>query len=277
MKEKATKLNLGAGSAWTPLPGWCVVDHHVGLLGTSQAWNIPYPDKSFDTVYSSHMIEHISHFKIEEVVCEINRVMQVGGVLRLMTPHLRKLATAYVNNDVETMKHFIEEDGGDIRMDLGLGQAFMGFITSPGYDNFLCDSEMSRPIAGYAHVYCYDFQMLSGLLAYYGFGEIRECDADDTVIADHRKLRTLKYDRDKDHSLIVECRKVKDVKFDVKKSVIYTGPYDIPKIPKRARSLLTRAAMLATSTVEGVAYRLAKKVLRPDPRSAALHPANEAT
>ena len=51
-----------------------------------------------------------------------------------------------------------------IRTDLGLGGMLMSFIVTPGQDTVLIDRELKKFIAGYAHLYSYDFKMLSVLL-----------------------------------------------------------------------------------------------------------------
>lgn len=256
---RPTKLNLGAGHDWKPIEGWTKVDHNRGLLNARQAWDTGYPDKSFETVFCSHMFEHISHFKIEEVICEINRVLKKGGVLRILTPNLKKLAEAYVSQNASLMDTYIAEDGSGIRKNLGLGQAFMGFLVSPGYDNFVFDSNARSAIAGYGHLFSYDFEMLSGLLSHYGFGQITEPSIDESRIKEHRKLRACSHDRDKRHSLVVECVKERDSQFEPAKSLLYSGPYDIPNIGKN-QQIITRAVMRVTSALDGAVYKTAKAI-----------------
>lgn len=206
------------------------------------------------------MIEHISHFKIEEVLCEINRVMKVGGILRVLTPDLKKLARAYVDQDKDLLKKYIEEDDSGIRSDLGAGQAFMSFLVSPGYDNFLCDSDLSRPLAGYGHVFCYDFEMLSGLLKRYGFGEIRNPSIDDSLIPEHKELRNGPYDKDRLHTLVVECKKERDAHYSVETCILHGGPYHIPSIGKN-QQLITRPVMRVTSWLDGILYKTIKTLV----------------
>jgi SAM-dependent methyltransferase len=255
----ATKLNLGAGATWKPIDGWCVVDHStISTRKAPQAWKIPYPDGAFEAVFCSHMIEHISHFRIEQVVCEINRVLRPGGVLRLLTPNLRKLAEAYVNNDRETMAKYLAEDGSGIRSDLGPGQAFMGFIVSQGYDNYLVDSQMSELVAGYGHLYSYDFEMLSGLLRRYGFGSIEEPSIHESKIAEHKLLRTCQYDEDALHSLVVECVKTSDTRWEPERSVMRNTKYTEAKGARL--HFLTPKVIAISSVFEGLAYFLYRKL-----------------
>jgi hypothetical protein len=234
------KFNLGAGHSWKK-EGWEVLDHDVVAKPFNlrkQAWILPYRDGSFEIVFCSHVIEHISHFKIEPVLCEINRVMQRGGILRLATPDLKTLASAYVNNDKVKMERYIQEDGSGIKTTLGLGQALMNFIVSAGGDNFMLSSDFSEIIAGYGHVYCFDYEILAGLLKYYGFHEIRSCDVNDSAIAEHKELRNDPYDKEADYALIIECRKEKYVPFSYDHALLHTGPYKITDLIPKPNSLL---------------------------------------
>ena len=225
--EKCKKLNLGAGYGWKK-EGWISLDHSKsdGLLKLSkQAWDIPHDDEKFEIIFCSHMIEHIPHFKIEQMICEINRVMKKGGILRLLTPALRKLATAYVNNDIDSMKRYTEDGGMMIKKDLGLGHVFMNFLVSEGLDNKILSSDYSEVIAGYAHVYCYDYEMLSKILSHYGFENIKECTIDESEIEDHKELRLNPYDEGASFSLIVECKKKEYIPFLHDKALLYGGVY----------------------------------------------------
>ena len=74
---KYNKLNLGSGSQWRK-DGWEVLDHMIVTNPFNlreQAWELPYPDEQFDIIFCSHVIEHISHFKIEQVISEINNML----------------------------------------------------------------------------------------------------------------------------------------------------------------------------------------------------------
>lgn len=51
------------------------------------ATNLPFPDKSFDTVVSWEVIEHIPDRKEEIMVQEVGRVLRPGGSFYLSTPH----------------------------------------------------------------------------------------------------------------------------------------------------------------------------------------------
>jgi SAM-dependent methyltransferase len=231
-----TKLNLGGGYRWRK-DGWENLDHD-GIYNpfgfALQAWQLPHRDESFTACFASHILEHIPHFFIEKTICEINRVMKAGGVLRILTPDLKKLARAYVNNEQDAMKLYLQEDGSNIKLDqrLGSGVVFLNFIVSPGFDSFLISSDFSQVISGYAHLYCYDYQMLSGLLDFYGFDRIRACSIEDSEIPDHKLLRKVPYDIDREHSLIIECHKRIYIPFSPEKALLPQCPRRIHLSPK---------------------------------------------
>ncbi len=266
IKPKATKLNLGAGACWKPLEGWCVSDHRKGWLKVQQAWDLPYADKSFEVVFCSHMIEHVPSAKAEKVFYEINRVLKPGGVLRLLTPDLRKLAEAYVHNDREKMALYRMEDGSSVSDALGLGHAMVNFIISPGYDNYIIDHEFRGVTAAYGHMFCYDMEMMQGLLTRYGFTDIARMDIDESRISEHRLLRAKEHDADKHHSLVVECIKEKDATFDPKRLLLQSSPFDMNVIGKK-ESVLTRSTMRIVGTAEAILYRTAKLLLKDLPKS----------
>jgi len=172
------KLNLGASPIWRK-EGWHVLDHKLekteGNKIAGDATAMDLADGSCDVVFCSHVFEHIPHTKLPLVLSEINRVLKTGGILRLLTPDLKKIAKAYVDNDEEFFREAKEEDPS-LRTDLGFGGMMMNFIVSPGQDTILVDRNVNGFIAGYAHVYSYDFNMLKVMLDKLGFYNILQKD-----------------------------------------------------------------------------------------------------
>ena len=188
-------LNLGASPIWHK-PGWHVLDHKLakteGYVIAGKAESMDLPDESCDVVFCSHVFEHIPHTRLPLVLSEINRVLRPEGVLRALTPDLGKIATAYVQQDQEFFQVAKEEDPS-IRTDLGLGGMLMNFIVSPGQDTILVDRTVSEFIAGYAHLYSYDFKMLKIMLERLGgplsVNSTYQMAADDTPSQQQQKLR----------------------------------------------------------------------------------------
>ena len=170
------KLNVGASPIWSK-EGWHTLDHKfrentdTSLQG--DAANIPLEKETCSTVFTSHMFEHIPHVKLEEILLEFNRVLEEDGVLRILTPDLKKVAKAYIEEDENFFKEAKLEDES-LRTDLGFGGMFMNFIVSPGQDTALFNRSLNQFIAGYAHLYSYDFNMLKILLERTGFYHVKE-------------------------------------------------------------------------------------------------------
>ncbi|MDC0092776.1 methyltransferase domain-containing protein [Alphaproteobacteria bacterium] len=183
------KLNVGPSPIWDK-DGWYTLDHKTrdesvtSLQG--DAANIPLNNDTCSTVFTSHMFEHIPHVKLEKILLEFNRVLSQDGVLRILTPDLKKIARAYVSEDQNFFDKAKLEDE-NIRTDLGFGGMFMNFIVSPGQDTALYDRGLSEFIAGYAHLYSYDFKMLKILLERTGFHCVEQKQFCESEIEDYQE------------------------------------------------------------------------------------------
>jgi hypothetical protein len=172
---KKIKLNVGASPIWDK-DGWHTLDHKPrensenSILG--DAGNIPIESAACSVIFCSHMFEHIPHTRLENILLEFNRVLDANGILRILTPDLKKIAKAYADDDHEFFALARREDE-NIRTDLGLGGMFMNFVVSPGQDTALFNRQLNEFISGYAHIYLYDFQMLKILLERCGFNDVR--------------------------------------------------------------------------------------------------------
>lgn len=253
------KLNVGASPIWSK-EGWHTLDHKKrgerarSIIG--DAAHIPLEADSCGAVFCSHMFEHIPHVKLESILLEFNRVLAKDGILRILSPDLKKIARAYVDENKDFFKEALEEDE-NIRTDLGFGGMFMNFVVSPGQDTALFNRQLNEFISGYAHVYLYDFEMMKILLARCGFAKIEHrkfCDSDLTELQEplhvvgmepvwknfnkefYRQNGLVHYydeksgqyninfevtgfDRDPLTSLIVECRKAESISVETYKSL----------------------------------------------------------
>lgn len=245
---KKVKLNLGASPIWVN-NDWYILDHKLkktfGKKIAGDAENIKLKNSSCSVVFSSHVFEHIPHIKLPLVLAEINRVLEKGGVLRILTPDLEKIAKAYANNDRYFFKKAMEEDE-NIREDLGIGGMFMNFVVSPGQDTVLLNRNLNKFISGIAHIYLYDYFMLETILNKCGF-KSRKAKFNDSEIEEmrvplhvqgmkkvwknfnqkfykqnklvhiykrgkyHINFKTEGFDRDPVTSLIIEAKKIKSV------------------------------------------------------------------
>ena len=95
------KINLGAGPYWHK-DGWHVLDHKLSKPEPGKVngdiSKINLSSKSCDVAFTSHVIEHIPHLKIQKVFTEINRVLKNDGVLRILVPDMEKFAQYNIEN-----------------------------------------------------------------------------------------------------------------------------------------------------------------------------------
>ncbi len=92
-------LNVGCGHCyhtdWTNID---LVDHGPEVRGYDLRQGLPYDDGSFDAVYHSHVLEHLTPEEARAMLAECCRVLRVGGVMRVVVPDLEGIATAYLQS-----------------------------------------------------------------------------------------------------------------------------------------------------------------------------------
>ena len=128
------RLNLGCGSQ---LPeGWINVDYALGariariplfravnkrLRLFRMDWNdsiflhdltrpFPWPDNSVAAVYSSHTLEHMSRAQGQTFLRQCNRVLEPGGVIRIVVPDLACVVRRYLDGGLPA-EDFVEALG----------------------------------------------------------------------------------------------------------------------------------------------------------------------
>ena len=165
------KLNFGAGTNWEK-DGWFILDHKIKTNKKNQisfsSDKINLKKSTCEVIFTSHTIEHISHFELPLIISELNRIMKKNAILRIITPDLEKICRGYVEKRSNFFKR-VSKESKNLRMDLGKGGTLMNFIVSPGQDNVLLDRNLNNFKGGYAHIYLYDFTMLSIILKKLGF------------------------------------------------------------------------------------------------------------
>jgi SAM-dependent methyltransferase len=86
------KLQIGAGTSNNP--GWLNTDieptEKQAYLDATRPF--PLPDRSFQYVFSEHVIEHLTYDEGIGMLKEVHRVLSPGGKVRIATPDLLKLA-----------------------------------------------------------------------------------------------------------------------------------------------------------------------------------------
>lgn len=196
------KINIGAGTSWFE-EGWEVLDNGPGNYDVAwkhrgKCWDSKLNSNTYDIVFTCHMLEHVPHFRLEKTIAEFNRILKIGGTLRILVPDLKKAALAYVNGEesyFNTSPHYSDH--------LGIGGAFVRKLISPGGQTLAISREMDEILGSYAHLYGFDFDMLRILLEKWGFSDIRETLPGESAISELRVYQHLvcdgkTYDTDDD-------------------------------------------------------------------------------
>lgn len=90
-------LNLGCGRRYQP--DWTNIDFRSGsefVIAQDLSKGIPSPDKSFDLVYHSHLLEHFTKDNAQIFIQECFRVLCPQGILRVVVPDLEQVTRLYL-------------------------------------------------------------------------------------------------------------------------------------------------------------------------------------
>jgi predicted SAM-dependent methyltransferase len=85
VKDKGLVLDIGCGENKKGHIGIDIRETKVVDI-VADARFLPFRDESFDSVYSSHTIEHFSHREVKNVLAEWVRVLKKGGVMEVRCP-----------------------------------------------------------------------------------------------------------------------------------------------------------------------------------------------
>lgn len=155
----ARGLSVNVGSGGRGLPGWLNIDAVIGpddSLPVDIRKGLPLSDGSVRRILAEHVIEHL-HFRDEapDVLAELHRVLEPGGVARIIVPDLEAYVCAYASRSPQQWSAL----GWDLdRMphDIYTPMHILNHI-------FQQDGE---------HLFGYDFETLAWLIRRAGFTEI---------------------------------------------------------------------------------------------------------
>lgn len=104
-------LNLACGDYFVDSTEWVNIDWAPKSNKVKQAnllLKLPFPNETFDFVYCSHFIEHISVENLLNFINECNRVLKTDGRIRLVLPDLENIAREYISNLDKNLQIFAE-------------------------------------------------------------------------------------------------------------------------------------------------------------------------
>ena len=155
-------LDIGSGP-FKGVDGWLTADAFKSEadIYLNAKHGFPFPDGSFDIVYSEHLIEHIYIDKVPRFLREIHRILKPGGLCRIATPDLEIYAANYVakNDDffATTIKNSKARWGGPAKNKFWLVRSNGGAFMTRAVQRF------------YHHRWMYDYETLASCLQEVGF------------------------------------------------------------------------------------------------------------
>jgi predicted SAM-dependent methyltransferase len=175
--DGARRAHLGCGPHL--LEGWANLDMGgpPGVIRFDLNRPLPFPDDSLERVYTEHFVEHVRREQAEALFRECARTLRPDGVLRVSTPDLRVLVTAYLEGRTG--------DWADMQWT----------PASP------CDL-LNEGLRLWGHLYVWDEEQLTASLLANGFSRVQRVRWHES---EHEDLRGLESRPDHD-DLILEAR-----------------------------------------------------------------------
>ena len=102
------KLHIGCGPF--VMEGWLNVDiqcHRPDIRYMDAGKPYPFPDHSFDYIYSEHLFEHLSVEEQTVMLQECYRILKPGGRMRLAMPNQHFLMELYLHPDKECNRRYL--------------------------------------------------------------------------------------------------------------------------------------------------------------------------
>lgn len=151
------KLHIGCGQF--SLAGWLNGDYDpqgLDAIFLDARRAIPLADRSFDYVFSEHMIEHIPLAHGETLLRECHRILKPGGRIRIATPDLTRFVDFLRKQDPE-------------------GAGYAEWVYAGCFANSSVRSPamvVNNIMSNFGHVFVYDEATLRATLAVAGFVDV---------------------------------------------------------------------------------------------------------
>ena len=111
MTKSKKYLNLACGDYFISSETWINLDWAPKSKKVKQAnllESLPFDDNTFDFVYCSHFLEHISRKDLVNFLSECNRVLKSNGRARFVLPDFENIAREYIRNIDNNFLKFAE-------------------------------------------------------------------------------------------------------------------------------------------------------------------------
>ena len=168
--NQTRKLQIGTGT--NVMEGWLNSDLYPrkGMIYLNATKPLPFPNQSFDYIYSEHMIEHISFQDGYKFLEDSFRILRAGGKIRIATPNLSFYLKLFSTNKTPEQKEYME-------------WMYSNWIKKSGA-SFQNEAFILNLVQhAWGHVFIYDFVTLKSVLEKIGFDSIKqfECQISEDI------------------------------------------------------------------------------------------------
>jgi predicted SAM-dependent methyltransferase len=155
------KLQIGSGR--NILADWLNTDLFAepeSVVFVDVRTKLPFHGRTFDYIFSEHVIEHVSYPEAFRMLTECYRVLKPDGKIRIATPDLAKILNIYNSPDAK------------------LHQEYIAWWTNR-FEPDLHNPEVSVVVNGlfhkFGHMFLFDRTTLQNAMQQVGFVDIAEC------------------------------------------------------------------------------------------------------
>jgi len=104
--RRVSELSVNIGSGGAGLPGWINIDarshHRDNYIAYDIRRPLPFKNGQVKRIFAEHVVEHIDfRDDVPAVFREFYRVLEPGGVVRIIVPDLARFLSAYVRKSPE--------------------------------------------------------------------------------------------------------------------------------------------------------------------------------
>jgi len=162
------KLQIGAGD--NNKTGWLntEIEPKLDQAYLDASHPFPLPDRSFNYVFSEHVIEHLRYQSALLMLKESYRILEVGGRTRIITPNLDKLIELFQTGKTSAMEEYSWRKLN-----------WHGWPHTPDAATYILNSEMHE----FGHQFLYTPKLLKANLEAAGFQIVKQVqlgESDDT-------------------------------------------------------------------------------------------------
>jgi predicted SAM-dependent methyltransferase len=156
------KLNIGCGS--NIMAGWLNGDispQNERVIYLNAKKRLPFGDRSFDHIYSEHLIEHLEYREGLYMLKECARILKPSGKIRISTPDLSFLISLFNKQRTVDEERYIK-------------WAVDSFL--PGLEDHSEVFVINNFFRNWGHKFIYDYKTLKDLLERAGFIDVIRCE-----------------------------------------------------------------------------------------------------